>query len=68
MVTIKKCVLIKTEPSIKEVISGIAEKHNFLIQDVDDNHIFITEKGSKDIKRKVKHVLDHLTKSDKNVE
>lgn len=62
---VKKCVLVKTEPSIKEVIINLAEKQHFLIDDVDDNNIFITEKGAKNIERKVKHIMDSISKMDR---
>lgn len=57
MVKIVKCVLIKTEPSIKEVISYLSESASFLIHDVDDHHIFITEEGAKNIELKVKEIM-----------
>ncbi|ORD94742.1 hypothetical protein ECANGB1_36 [Enterospora canceri] len=57
MVRERKCVMIKTEPSIKEVIGTIAENKKFLIHDMDDNYIFITEQGAKNIEQKVKNVM-----------
>lgn len=57
MVKVVKCVLIKTEPSIKEVISYLSESSSFLIHEVDDYHIFITEEGAKNIELKVKEIM-----------
>ena len=67
MVQIKKCVLIKTEPSIKEVISNIAEDKKFLILDVDDTNIFITENGARNIEKRVKNIMGTLSKVDREI-
>lgn len=58
MVTITKGCLIKTEPSIKEIIVNIAENENFLIENINDSLVFITENGSVGLKTRIENILN----------
>ncbi|KAL6121896.1 hypothetical protein NUSPORA_01128 [Nucleospora cyclopteri] len=58
MVHCKKCVLIQTDSSIKEIVCKIAEEEKTLLFDMDDNNVFLTEKGSVNIQIKVKKLLE----------
>lgn len=66
MVKITKGCLIKTEPSIKEVIVKIGELENFIIEDINDNLLFITENGSKGLKEKVESIMSSVKEPHKN--
>lgn len=58
MVTITKGSLIKTEPSIKEIIVNIAENENFLIENINDSLVFITENGATGLKKRIENILN----------
>ncbi|KKO74106.1 transcription factor tfiih complex subunit tfb5 [Vairimorpha ceranae] len=62
MVTISKGCLVKTEPSIKEVICTIGENENFVIENINDTLVFITEEGAKDLKSRVEAILNRPNK------
>lgn len=49
--------LIETEPSIKEVICNIGGNENFLIEEIDDTHVFITEEASLKIKQRISKIM-----------
>lgn len=49
--------LIETEPSIKEVILKLGENENFIIEEIDDNTLFITQDAAKNIKDRVAKIM-----------
>lgn len=49
--------LVKSEPSIKEVILKLGESEKFIIEDINDTAVFITKDASKDIKEKVHKIM-----------
>lgn len=57
MVKAIKGTLIETEASIKEVVLALGEAEHFVIEDIDDNHIFITRNASQNIKERVNKVM-----------
>lgn len=58
MVSITKGCLVKTEPSIKEVIVNIGENENFIIENINDTLVFITEEGAVGLKSRVEGILN----------
>lgn len=61
MVQIKKCVMVDTDPSIKEVISYITENNGTMIYDTEDKYIFITEQGARNIEGRVKEMMKGMS-------
>jgi Transcription factor TFIIH complex subunit Tfb5 len=57
MVKITKGALIDTEPSIKEVISRLGESEKFVIEDINDNCIFIKREAAINIKDRVSKIM-----------
>lgn len=53
---IKGC-LIETEPSIKEVILRFGENENFVIEEIDDMHLFVLQDSIKKIKENVAKIM-----------
>jgi len=57
---VKGC-LVETEPSIKEVILKLGENEKFVIEEIDDSRIFITQAAAVGIKERVAKIMS-LTK------
>lgn len=57
MVKASRGTFVETEPSIKEVIVSIGEKENFVIDEIDDNRVFITREASLDIKDRISRIM-----------
>jgi len=57
MVRSIKGTLIQTEPSIKEVILKLGESENFIIEDINDNAVFITQEAAVNIKERVHKIM-----------
>ncbi|KAI4292473.1 TFIIH basal transcription factor complex TTD-A subunit [Pancytospora philotis] len=58
MVRCIKGALVQTEPSIHEVIVKLSKADNFIIEDIDDSAIFITQKAAATIKEQVQRVMN----------
>lgn len=59
MVRAIRGILIETEPSIKELILNLGENENFIIEDINDNAVFITQAGAAGIKERVQRIMSH---------
>lgn len=57
MVKASKGSFIETEPSIKEVIMKIGEKERFIIEEIDDNRLFITQEAAVNIKERISKIM-----------
>lgn len=57
MVKAVKGSLVETEPSIKEVILKLGENGNFVIEEIDDCRIFITQEAAAGIKERVSKIM-----------
>ena len=57
MVKANKGSFIETEPSIKEVIMLLGEKEKFIIEEIDDNRLFIKEEATASIKDQVAKIM-----------
>ncbi|ELA41981.1 uncharacterized protein VICG_00998 [Vittaforma corneae ATCC 50505] len=57
MVKAVKGSLIETEPSIKEVILKLGENEKFVIEEIDDCRIFITQEAAAGIKERVSKIM-----------
>lgn len=58
MVRCIKGTLIQTEASIREVILSLSEPEDFIIEDIDDNNVFITREAASNIKERVYSVIN----------
>jgi TFIIH basal transcription factor complex TTD-A subunit len=56
--SVKLGVLVECDPSIKAIISRINEQHNhdFIIEDIDDEHVLVKGNRHEDLKRLLKEV------------
>lgn len=59
MVRAIKGTLIETEPSIKEVILNLGENENFVIEDINDNAVFVTQAAAVGLKERVQKIMSH---------
>lgn len=57
MVKAVKGCFIETEPSIKEVILKLGENENFIIEEIDDNRVFIKQEGSVGLKERISKIM-----------
>lgn len=57
MVKATRGCLIETEPSIKEVVLKLGENENFIIEEIDDNTVFITQNAARNIKERVNRIM-----------
>lgn len=57
MVKASKGSFIETEPSIKEVIIKLGENEKFIIEEIDDNRLFITQEAAANIKERVSKIM-----------
>jgi len=57
MVKATKGCLIETEPSIKEVILKLGENEKFVIEEIDDNFIFINQSAANKIKERIESIM-----------
>lgn len=53
---IKGC-FIDTEPSIKEIIVKLGENEKFIIEEIDDNRLFIKQEAAVGIKERVSRIM-----------
>lgn len=63
---IKGC-LIRTEPSIKEIIMKIGENENFIIEDINDRMLFVNPRCKESLKDKVDKVISSMVKRNEAV-
>lgn len=54
--------LVKTEPSIREIILKIGEDENFVIEDINDEMLFVDSSCRDTLKEKVDRILSSMTK------
>lgn len=54
--------LVKTEPSIREIILKISESENFIIEDINDETLFIDPSFKERLKENVDKVLASMVK------
>lgn len=57
MVKAVKGCFIETEPSIKEVILKLGENENFIIEEIDDNRLFIKQEGAVGLKERISKIM-----------
>jgi hypothetical protein len=57
MVKATKGCFIETEPSIKEVMMKIGENEKFIIEEIDDNRLFITQEAAANIKERIGKIM-----------
>lgn len=57
MVKASKGTFIETEPSIKEVIMKLGENEQFVIDEIDDNRLFITQEAAVNIKERISKIM-----------
>lgn len=57
MVKASKGSFIETEPSIKEVIIKIGENEKFIIEEIDDYRLFITQEAASKIKERISKIM-----------
>lgn len=57
MVKAVKGCLVETEPSIKEIVLKLGENENFVIEEIDDNRIFIKQEAAVNIKDRVAKIM-----------
>lgn len=57
MVKATKGCFVYTEPSVKAVIIKIGESENFIIEDINDNSVFITNNGAVNLKERVEFIM-----------
>ncbi len=53
----KKCTLIKTDTIIKEIVSILGEQENFLIDEINDNSVLVTNAAAVAIEERVEDFL-----------
>lgn len=58
MISAKKCTLIITEPSIKEIILMIGSNENFIVKEINDKALCITREAGVDIQTQVDNILN----------
>lgn len=59
--------LVKTEPSIKEIIMKIGENENFIIEDINDRMLFVDPRCKEGLKDKVDKVLHSMVKRSEGI-
>lgn len=57
MVKASRGSFIETEPSIKEVILMLGEREQFIIEEIDDNRLFIKQETAANIKERVAKIM-----------
>lgn len=62
MVRATRGTYIKTEPSIREIIKHLHESDNFIIEELNDNALFIQPFKIDDIRKKVDTILNNTIK------
>lgn len=65
MVNVKKGVLINCDPALKQFIKHLDEKlslgDRFIIEELDDRHLFVESEYVARIERKIEAMMDQLT-------
>ncbi|KAL1916662.1 uncharacterized protein VTP21DRAFT_5366 [Calcarisporiella thermophila] len=56
-----KGILIECDPTVKQVILNLSDRDRFLIQDLDDQHLFIDATWLDRIRYEVEQLLDENT-------
>ncbi|CAI2171879.1 16085_t:CDS:2 [Funneliformis geosporum] len=65
MVKALKGVILKCDSTVKQVINKLNERKQFIIEDLDDTHLFIDAKAVEEVKIEVEKLLEENTyKSD----
>lgn len=62
MVKAIKGALIECDPSVKQIIIRLNREHNFIIQDIDENTLFVDIKYLKKIEEETEKMLNYIVK------
>ncbi|KAI5187246.1 TFIIH basal transcription factor complex TTD-A subunit [Nematocida sp. AWRm78] len=62
MVKAIKGALIECDPSIKQIIIRLNRENNFIIQEIDDNTLFIDNKYIRRIEEETERMLSYIVK------
>ncbi|KAI5192194.1 TFIIH basal transcription factor complex TTD-A subunit [Nematocida minor] len=62
MVKAIKGALLECDPSVKQIIIRLNREHNFIIQEIDDNTLFVDVKYLKKIEEETERMLNHIVK------
>ncbi|EIJ88430.1 TFIIH basal transcription factor complex TTD-A subunit [Nematocida parisii] len=62
MVKAIKGALIECDPSIKQIIIRLNRESNFIIQEIDDNTLFIDNKYIRRIEEETERMLSYIVK------
>lgn len=66
MVKAIKGALIECDASVKQIILRLNREHNFIIEEIDDNTLFIDIKYLKKIEEETERMLNYIVKKDSN--
>ncbi|EHY64544.1 TFIIH basal transcription factor complex TTD-A subunit [Nematocida ausubeli] len=62
MVKAIKGTLIECDPSVKQIVIRLNREHNFIIQEIDDNTLFVDSKYISKIEEETARMLSYIVK------